>query len=219
MQKSDKENLNPPPDYQRLFEEAPGLYMVLDPQLRVVAASNAYLEATLTSRENIIGRHVFDIFPDNPDDPSADSVRNSRASFNRVLQTRTADTIGLQRHDVRRPESEGGGFEERYWSAINYPLLNPDGSLAYIIHRVENVTEFVRLKQRGVEQSQFTDALREQAVKMEADLYVRSREMAETSQKLKEGTRNWRGFMRKRRSWTHLKVTFSPTSATSCARR
>jgi PAS domain S-box-containing protein len=208
MQDRDKDIAGAPPDYQRLFEEAPGLYMVLDPQLRVVAASNAYLEATLTSREAIIGRHVFEIFPDNPDDPSADSVRNSRASFNRVLQTRAPDTIGLQRHDVRRPESEGGGFEERYWSAINYPILNPDGSLAYIMHRVENVTEFVLLKQRGSEQNQLTDALREQAVQMEADLYARSREMAATSQKLKEANEELARLYEKTRELDLLKTAF-----------
>lgn len=188
---------SPAPDYKRLFQEAPGLYLVLDSDLRIVAATDAYLEATLTRRESIIGQHIFDVFPDNPDDPGADSVRNSRASFTRVLQTRQPDTIGLQRHDVRRPDSEGGGFEVRYWSAVNYPLLNADGSLAYIMHKVENVTEFVQLKQQGVEQAKITDDLREQALKMEADLYARSREMASTSQKLKKANEELEGALRK----------------------
>lgn len=174
------------PDFKVLFESGPGLYMVLDPHLRVIAASNAYLQATLTRREDITGRYVFDVFPDNPNDPSADAVRNSTASFNRVLQTHETDVMGLQRHDVRKPESEGSGFEMRYWSAVNSPILNPDGSLAYILHRVENVTEFVLLKQQGVEQARLTGALREQTVQMEAEIYSRSREAAETSQKLKQ---------------------------------
>ena len=38
--------------------------------------------------------------------------------------------------------------------------MNPDGSLAYILYRVEDVTEFVLLKQRGVGQAKLTDALR-----------------------------------------------------------
>jgi hypothetical protein len=92
--------------------------MVLDPELRIVAASDAYLKATLTRREDIIGWYVFEVFPDNPDDPNADAVRNSLASFNRVLQTRKADAMVVQRHDIRRPESEGGEFEARYWSPI-----------------------------------------------------------------------------------------------------
>lgn len=139
------------PDFKALFEGGPDLYLVLDPKLHIVAASDAYLQSTMTRRADILGRHVFNVFPDNPDDPAADAVPKARNSFNRVLQTRKTDVMGLQRHDVRKPESEGGGFEVRYWSAVNSPVLNQDGSIAYIINRVENATEFVQLKREGVE--------------------------------------------------------------------
>ncbi|HWQ19929.1 MAG TPA: PAS domain S-box protein, partial [Methanotrichaceae archaeon] len=71
------------------------------------------------------------------------------------------------------------------WSPINSPVLNPDGTLAYILHRVENVTEYVLQKQQGIEEAKLTDALRERAVQMEADLYSRSHEAAKSSTKLK----------------------------------
>jgi PAS domain S-box-containing protein len=71
------------PDFKALFEGAPGLYMVLDLNLRIVAASDAYLKATRTRRADIIGRYVFEVFPDNPDDPTADAIRNSLASRSR----------------------------------------------------------------------------------------------------------------------------------------
>lgn len=70
------------PDFRAVFEAIPGLYLVLDPSLRIVAASDAYLQATLTRRADILGRHLFEVFPDNPDDPSADAIRNTRASIN-----------------------------------------------------------------------------------------------------------------------------------------
>jgi hypothetical protein len=60
--------------------------------------------------------------------------------------------MAVQKYDIRRPEAEGGGFEERYWNPVNSPVLGSDGEIAYIIHRVEDVTEFVRLKRRGIEQ-------------------------------------------------------------------
>ena len=72
------------PDFRALFEAAPGLYLVLDPELRIVAASDAYLDATMTRREEIVGRDLFDVFPDNPDDPGADGVSNLAASLERV---------------------------------------------------------------------------------------------------------------------------------------
>jgi signal transduction histidine kinase/CheY-like chemotaxis protein len=62
--------------------------------------------------------------------------------------------MAVQKYDIRRPESEGGGFEVRYWSPHNSPVLDADGNLAGIIHRVEDVTEFVRLKELETEQQQ-----------------------------------------------------------------
>ena len=140
------------PDFKALFESAPGLYIVLDRDLRIVAATGAYLEATLTRRAEILGRYIFDVFPDNPEDPSADAVRNSGASFRRVLESGVSDVMDLQRHDVRKPQSEGGGWEERYWRAVNSPVFHADGSVAYILHRVDNVTEMVDLRRREKEQ-------------------------------------------------------------------
>ena len=75
----------PTPDFQALFESAPGLYLVLTTDFNIVAASDAYLRATMTQREAILGRGIFDVFPDNPDDPTATGVRNLRASLERVL--------------------------------------------------------------------------------------------------------------------------------------
>lgn len=173
------------PDFKALFEGLPGLYLVLDPNLQIVTASDAYLQATLTSRKDIIGKYFFDVFPDNPDDPSEDAEHNSHASFNRVLQNHVSDAMAVQRCDVRKPESEGGGFETRFWSQINSPVLNSDGTVAYIIHHVENVTDFMLLKQQEIEQSRLTDAQHDRLMQIEADLYTRSYEAAEANLKLK----------------------------------
>jgi PAS domain S-box-containing protein len=197
------------PDFKSLFEALPGLYLVLDPELAIVAASDAYLDATLTRRADIVGRHIFDVFPDNPDAPSADrAVPKALASFNRVLQTGKQDIQEVQRHDVRKSASEGGGFEVRYWSPVNSPVLNADGSVAYIIHRVENVTDFMALKQQGAEQAGVTDTLRERAMKMESDLYARSREVAESSRKLKQANAELSALYQKTKELDVLKTHF-----------
>ena len=158
------------PDFRALFEAAPGLYLVLDPEFRIVAVSEAYLRATMTRREEILGRGIFDVFPDNPDDPEATGVRNLSASLNRVRQRRVPDTMAVQKYDIKRPAEEGGGFEERYWSPKNTPVLNETGELAYIIHRVEDVTQFVRLSERGTEQ--------------EAEIFLRGQELQRLNKKL-----------------------------------
>ncbi len=136
----------PAPDFRALFESAPGLYLVLDRELVIVAASDAYLAATLKERADVLGRPLFEVFPDNPDDPDTEGARNLRASLMRVLREGRDDAMSVQKYDVQRPDSEGGGFEVRFWSPHNSPVLNPDGSIAYIIHEVQDVTDFIRLE-------------------------------------------------------------------------
>lgn len=134
------------PDFRLLFESAPGASLVLDPKFTIVAVTDAYLAATMTTRETIIGRHLFDVFPDNPDDTAATGARNLRRSLETVLRTRMPHTMAVQKYDIRRPESEGGGFEERYWNPVNTPLIVGD-QVEYIIHSVENVTDRMQMEQ------------------------------------------------------------------------
>jgi signal transduction histidine kinase/CheY-like chemotaxis protein len=136
-------------DFRVLFEAAPGSFLVLDPDLRIVAVSDAYVAATMIRRADVLERCIFDVFPDNPDDPAATGVGNLRESLERVRKTGRPDTMAVQKYDIRRPDSEGGGFEVRYWSPVNSPVLDDLRRVRYIIHRVEDVTEFVHLRERG----------------------------------------------------------------------
>lgn len=135
-------------NFQELFESSPGLYLVLDPGLRIVAVTDNYLRATMTVRAEVLGRHLFDVFPDNPDDPDATGVANLRASLERVLLHRTPDTMAVQKYDVERPAEAGGGFEVRYWSPRNNPVLDADGEVRLIIHQAEDVTALILLQQQ-----------------------------------------------------------------------
>ncbi len=130
--------------FQAFFEAAPSCFLVLDPDWTIVAVSDAYLAATMTERDAIVGRPLFDVFPDNPDDPAADGVANLSASLRRVAATLQPDTMPDQHYDIRRSEEQGGGFEERYWRPVNAPVLGDDGGLAFIIHKVEDVTSLIR---------------------------------------------------------------------------
>ena len=165
-----------PPDFQSLFESAPALLLALAPDLSIVAASDAYLAATMTRREEILGRGIFEVFPDNPDDASADGTSNLRASLERVLATRAADTMAVQKYDVRGPD---GSFQVKYWSPKNVPVRSASGELLYILHRVEDVTELVRASEMGEE-------LRDRTREMEQEVLIRSRELAAANRDLRD---------------------------------
>ncbi|EMY78873.1 GHKL domain protein [Leptospira weilii serovar Ranarum str. ICFT] len=170
--------------YRLIFESLPGLYLILLPDLRIVAVSESYLKATNTKRDEILGRGIFDVFPDNPSDPNADGVGNLRDSLMLVLKDKATNTMAVQKYDVRRSEADGGGFEEKYWSPMNSPILNEKGEVVYIIHKVEEVTEFVRLKNMGKEQDKIAEDLRNLTASMETEIYQRAQEIQNNNKKL-----------------------------------
>jgi len=142
-----KANVSAGMDFQAIFEAVPGLYLILlpDKNFTIVAVSNAYAQATLTKREEILGRGIFDVFPDNPNDVKADGVSNLRASLNRVVKLKKHDTMAPQKYDIQKPESEGGGWEEKYWEPRNSPVLDNKGEVQFIVHRVVDITELVKM--------------------------------------------------------------------------
>jgi len=87
-------------EIQRIFRGVPGLFLILKPDrdFTIVGASDDYLRATHTD-SRIFGRPVFDVFPDNPDQPDASGVRNLRASLERVTAGRVVDKMPLQRYE------------------------------------------------------------------------------------------------------------------------
>jgi two-component system, NarL family, sensor histidine kinase UhpB len=138
-----------PIDFPSLFNAVPGCFLVLAPDypvFTILAATNDYLRVTKTTRSEIMGRPLFEVFPDNPGDPATQATHNTCASLTRAIELRVPDLMPVQRHDIRL---EGGEFEERYWSPVNSPVVNDKGEVAYLIHQVENVTDSVLLKQKN----------------------------------------------------------------------
>jgi serine phosphatase RsbU (regulator of sigma subunit) len=170
-------------DYRALFAAAPSPCLVLTPDLIIVDVNQAYLEATGCERDDLLGQYIFDAFPDNPADPAADGMRNLSASLRRALTTGRRDTMATQKYDIP-VAGQPGVFEERYWSPINTPILGPDGKVALLIHRVEDVTAFVRERNR-VHGGRVQD-LRERGQEMEAELYARAKELQELNEQLRQ---------------------------------
>jgi signal transduction histidine kinase/ActR/RegA family two-component response regulator len=179
-------------DFRELFEQAPAPYLVLTPKLEIVAVSDSYLRATMTVRSEIVGRALFEVFPDNPDEVAANGVSNLRSSLQRVLLHGVPDTMAVQKYDIRRPESEGGGFEERHWSPVNTPVLR-DGQVAYIIHRVEDVTTFARVQRQGDQALLEGDRLRSQVTQMERELFERAQDLQRANELLRHQHRELAG--------------------------
>ncbi|MFE2301702.1 PP2C family protein-serine/threonine phosphatase [Streptomyces sp. NPDC059445] len=149
---------------------------LLTPELVFVDANDDYLSNSGRSLEQLVGRYLFDVFPDRPGDPAATGMRNLKASLRRVVETGERDSMALQRYDVQSLDRPGV-WQERYWSPVNSPVLREDGTVALVVHRVEEVTEFIRAR-GGIEEGSRSPVL-------EAELFTRARELHELNERLR----------------------------------
>jgi len=131
------------PDFEAFFEALPAPCIVFaadDPRYTIVAVNEAYLRATSSVRygaRGLLGRPLFQTFPDPLYDPAATETANMRISLHRVMRYRAPDRMSVQRFRSRRPD---GTEEERLWSPVNAPVLNDEGEVTFIVHHVEDVT-------------------------------------------------------------------------------
>ena len=127
-------------DYMAVYRQLPVPVLLLTPEFVIADVNLAFLRMTARAREDVVGRDVFDAFPDNPWDPGDTGVRNLRASLRRVLATGKPESSEFQRHDIEIPGSPGR-FARRYWRGDRAPVAGPDGRVALIAFCVEEVTD------------------------------------------------------------------------------
>ena len=164
--------------FKALFEAQPAPILVMDPEFRIVAASDAYLRHTMRERTDIIGRPVFEAFPD---DDEAAGIGPVRASFERVLATGEAEQLPIQQYSVERPAAQGGGFKKILWSLYHFPVRGPRNEVAFVVQRADDVTDFV---QDGHLPARMSDP--RQAALRDAREFEHARLLAEANRRLGE---------------------------------
>lgn len=164
-------------DYAAVFQALPGMVALLTPELVYADANDDFLRLAGRTRDQLLGRYIFDVFPENPNDPAAAGMRETRESMLRVVATGERDTMALIRYDIEDAERPGH-WQEHYWSPVNAPVLGADGQVALVVHRVEEVTELIRARGGPGSDSR--------ARVLEAELYTRARELQEVNERLRQ---------------------------------
>lgn len=130
-------------DHEAIFRGAPVNYIVVDTEWTIIDITDAFGEAVMRRREDIVGANILEAFPNNPDEPGKDNVNVLRTYLERTVKEKVLLHKPLQRYDVKRPTSEGGGWDVRYWRPFFTPVFDADGDVKYIIHGITDVTSEV----------------------------------------------------------------------------
>ncbi len=118
--------------------------MMVDREMRFIAANDAYLKLTATPREALLGRGLFERFPHDPDEPENANAALLRASITRVFER--AEPEVLAHIEYRVPIETPHGVEDRVrvWSASHTPVCDDDGTVRYVLQRTADVTDAER---------------------------------------------------------------------------
>lgn len=168
-------------NYEKLFVELPGLYIILSTDLTILDVSEKLTKSAGLNRFDMIGKNLFVVFPENPEDTTADGQSNLKYSLNYVLTHKTLHTMAVQRYDIK---NQDGVFKQRYWSPINKPVLDENNEVQYIIHRVEEVTDFVQLAEESEKTVQQNNLLESQIERMKIEIIKRSKELEKLNAQL-----------------------------------
>ena len=194
----------PKPDFARVFDDAPAPFLLLTPDLVIVHANHARLAATATTLEDTVGRHLFEVFPINPEDPTGDGMVNLGASLAEARDTRRPVTMAIQRYDIRMPD---GSYVQRFWSPQNVPILDEDGEVALLLHRADDITEYIRDRDEARRAAVHG---RHRVEQVEADLFSRTRALEQLNADLRTSSERER---RTARSLAGLARTVSALAA------
>ncbi len=111
--------------------------MVLDRDLRFVEMNEAYLDTTQTERESLIGRYVFDVFPEH-----GERLERFHRAFRAALDGEANELMRVP-FSIRRPDSEGGGLREVWWTCAHVPVCSEDGTVEFVVQNARDVTDEV----------------------------------------------------------------------------
>lgn len=130
----------------RAMEMAPNMYLILSPDLLILTASTLFLEATHSTRESIMGKYIFDAFPENPIDDKATATHSIAHSIQEAIKTKTTHQLSITRYDVPNP-TKRGQFIRKYWHPSHTPILDENGNVQFIIQLANDVTERIELEE------------------------------------------------------------------------
>ncbi len=136
---------SPFPPY--IFRALPGLYLILDANLVVLDATDAYLNASLAPRERIVNHNILDLIPDNAHLSNINAKQELQKSLEHVLTYKEPHTIPSFRFDLILPEESGSGYEEHFWTTTNKPVFDNNGNITHIILETCNITDIVEKEQ------------------------------------------------------------------------
>lgn len=130
--------------YRDIFRSSPHNYILFAPdfpKFTMLDISEKFLKSISMKREDVVGKGLFDVFPDNPDS----EVKNEKVlieSLMKIINTKESDLMPVVRYDIPVPGTTK--FDIRHWRPESFPMLNGSGKLLLIFHTAVDITNIIK---------------------------------------------------------------------------
>lgn len=113
------------------------------PHFTILAVSDCFVQVSLKTREELLGKSLFDIFPDNLESPAG--RHSALNAFMEVIEKKEKVDLPIYKYDIFSYKTSK--MEPLYWSNSNQPVFDGAGEVAYIVNTTTSITSEVLLKQ------------------------------------------------------------------------
>ncbi|NEM96638.1 PAS domain-containing protein [Pontibacter burrus] len=130
-----------------IFRALPVLYMVMDPNLTIIDATDTYLKAVSGVREQLVGQNILEILKANTNKSDQEAKKQLMEALQDVLSVKTPQTLPVFRFDIETAEDR---LDERFWETCLWPIVDAGENMQYVLLETRDVTHF---KQQELENS------------------------------------------------------------------
>lgn len=120
-------------NYQRVFRSLPDTDVLLSSDLVVIDATDVYLESTSKQRDKIVGKGLFDNFPESEGSEGAERLQKN---IKLAISTGKTQVFPTFRYDIL---DKNGNMEKRFWRTISVPIRYNENRI-YVLHRLSDVS-------------------------------------------------------------------------------
>ena len=135
-------------NYEELFKSLHEAYVIFkadDPEFTVIDENETHARLAMVKRNDVIGKPVLEAFPDTSEEYQKTGESQLIASFRKVIQTRTPDTMPHLKYDLK---DQKGHLKQKFWSVTHYPLIDKTGNVTAVYQATEDITEKVQAEQK-----------------------------------------------------------------------